>query len=496
MFKRVAGSVLCVLLWAGPASLVQAASRLVVLPVSVGGGADPDPALMSAVAEGLRQNPQWTVDQGEAIASLARFEATGLSEAELARLQTDLDAAAKKASAGSAGAEDAIERVRSDLRAAAKKGPRGERGDELLWRASTLLLAAVASKHPDRGVKVAQEMKLLFPGRKATDADKLPAAATKLLEAPTPDLGAKLKLLSRPEGCEAFLNSTSVGKAPVEVAVLQDEAYWGQVRCAPAAGQTAGAPLASHPKRITVPANESTRQEVLDAEFERAFAAEGLRRLRFSSAQERRQLEDSYARRLAERFDADAVVLASVGELSGADWLNARLYLRSGFLTRQGLVRLEAQRANALGRYLATGKDVPGVLNVEEAGALVAASRTLKPGGPASADAWYTDIAGWAFVGTGIATFALGQWGATNADKKQEEADAIRNDSERQGQLYREAQSTKFWSGVARVGGLLMVTTGVVLLLVPEYTGPSSEIFSLAPAPVPGGGALVLGGHF
>ena len=125
-----------------------------------------------------------------------------------------------------------------------------------------------------------------------------------------------------------------------------------------------------------MPPNETTRQEVLDAEFERSFAAEGLRRVRFTSPQERRALEESYARRMSERFDADLVVLASVGELSGADWLNARLYLRSGYLNRQGLVRLEANRANALGRYLATGKDVPGVLKPEEAGALVAAARS------------------------------------------------------------------------------------------------------------------------
>src|SRR6185369_14742012 len=105
------------------------------------------------------------------------------------------------------------------------------------------------------------------------------------------------------------------------------------------------------------------------------FTADGLRRLRFSSSQERRELEETYARRVAERFDADVVVLASVGELSGADWLSARLYLRSGYLNRQALVRLEAPRANALGRFLATGKDVPGVLKPEEAGSLLQSSR-------------------------------------------------------------------------------------------------------------------------
>ena len=189
--------------------------------------------------------------------------------------------------------------------------------------------------------------------------------------------------------------------------------------------------MASLPKRIVVPPNETTRQEILDAEFERGFVAEGLRRLRFSSSQERRQLEESYARRLAERFDADAVVLASVGELSGADWLNARLYLRSGYLNRQGLVRLEPQRANALGRFLATGKDVPGVLRPEEAGALVAASRPVDSAEP-EVDPWYTDIAGWTFLGGGLVTLGFGRWINSGAEDKQDQADAIRNDTERQ----------------------------------------------------------------
>ena len=483
----------------------QAATRLLVVPVSVGGGQDPDPALMAALANGLGQNPQWAIEQGESIPSLAKYRPTAVTEAELGRLSGEVESVARKAAAGDASAAETLARVRGELRAAAKKGPRSAEADELLWRASMLMVTALAGKDAEQAKKIAHETLLLFPGRKPVEADRLSAAATKLFESAPPEMGAKVKLLTRPEGCEVVIGAISVGKAPVEVALLQDEAYWSHARCtagepaAPmAAGTGAPAPsvaIASLPKRILVPANETTRQEVLDAEFERSFVAEGMRRLRFTSPQERRQLEESYARRLSERFDADAVVLASVGELSGADWLNARLYLRSGYLNRQGLVRLEVQRANALGRFLATGKDVPGVLKPEEAGALVAASRNVDTSEPA-VDPWYTDIAGWVFLGAGATTLGIGRWVSGNATDKQNQADGVRGDSERQGRLYREAQSAKFWGGVATVGGALMTATGVVLLLVPEYNHPTGELFSLTPAFVPGGGGFVLGGRF
>ena len=75
-------------------------------------------------------------------------------------------------------------------------------------------------------------------------------------------------------------------------------------------------------------------------------------------------------------------------------------------------------------------------------------------------------------------------------------ADITRGDSEKQMRLYRDAQSARFWSGVATIGGLLLASTGVILLLVPEYNTTTSELFGLTPTPLPGGGALILGGTF
>jgi hypothetical protein len=478
-----------------------AASRLVVLPVVVGGGAEPEPGLLAALGEGLKQNPQFGVEQGDALVTLAKFESSSLPDAELARLTTAVDEAVHKVNAGGAAeaAVTALQSAREDLRAAARKGPRGSRGDDLAWRASTWLVAALlAAKQDTKAKTAAEEALLLFPGRKVGDADKLPPKTVELLGSSRPGLGGKLTLRTRPEGCEVMSGDSVLGKDPLELQVLQGDAYYFSARCpgAAAAGGKAPAPVVSHPKKVVVPANETSRQDVLDAEFERGFANEGLRRIRFSSTQERRQLEESYARRVSERFDADAVVLASVGELSGADWLNARLYLRSGYLNRQGLVRLEAQRANALGRFLATGKDVPGVLKPEEAGALLSSSRVsseTKETGPAP---WYSDVLGWSFVGAGLIGFSLGHWANSTGDKKTDEADAIRNDTPRQEEIYREAQSAHFWGNIGTVGGVLFLATGVVLLAVPEYSDDDSTFMAVRPTLLPGGGGLIMGGRF
>jgi hypothetical protein len=486
-----------------------AASRLVVLPVVVGGGnSEPERGLVAALTEGLRQNPQWGVEQGDSLLTLAKFQATSVSEADLKRLATSVDDAAKKVSSKSDDAITALTAAREELRAAARKGPRGDKADDLAWRASTLLVAAyLHDKQETKARTAAEETALLFPGRKVEPSEKLPAKVAEMLAATRPDLGARLTLRTRPAGCEVLSNGIAIGKDPLEISVLQGDAYYFQARCggeapapvagAPAApGAPAAAPVTSFPKKVVVPANETTRQDVLDAEFERGFEAEGMRRVRFGSTQERRQLEESYARRLAERFDADGVVLASVGELSGADWLNARLYTRSGYLNRQGLVRLEAARANALGRFLATGKDVPGVLKPEEAGALLAASRVSSERPAAVAAPWYSDVAGWSLVGVGIMGFSLGQWANSVYHDKQDEADNLRGDVPRQEALWREAQSAKFWGGIGTVGGLLFVATGVILLAVPEHNDDDPFTASVSPGLLPGGGSLTLSGRF
>jgi hypothetical protein len=482
---RITAVVASVLLLSGSAA--RAASRAVLLPVVVGSGGEPASNLMTALGQGLKDNPGWQVLEGNALKGLMA-PPTGLKAEDRARLSAKLDEAAGKLKSKEAVAD--IEAVRGELATFAKDITLVDADHALNYRAAALLVAALAaSGDNDRAKAAAVETAAQFPGRKPRESDKLPAAAAELLAAAAPTGGVRLTLRTRPEGCEVFVNGNSLGKGPVEVLGSIVATYQAHAVC-PATG---GAPLKSFPKRIFLGEKETTRAELLDAEFERSFEADGGQRLRFASSADRRQFEDAFARRVAERYAADAVILASVGELSGADWLNGRLYLSSGYLNRQGLVRLEPGRATALGRFLATGRESPGVLKPEEAGAMVAASQE-RAAASKKTDPWYTDIVGWSFTGVGAVGVTLGLLANSAGRRTSDEADAIRGDSERQMSLWREAERQKFLGGIGLVGGGLMAVTGVVLLAIPEYKDTQGELFVFTPAP--GGGTLTMSGRF
>jgi hypothetical protein len=483
----------CLVLLLVSAPAARAGSRLVVLPVVVGAGSEPSSDLVGALAKGLAENANWQVVQGEGLKNLAGAS-DQLKEEDRARIAGKLDEAARKTSGSAAEAVTALEAVRTELADLSKTATLSKEDHDLAYRAEGLLVAAqLAAKETDKAKTVAQEAALKFPGRKPGDADKLPNAARELLAATAAPETAKLTIRSRPEGCDVVLNGTNVGKSPVEVAAMPGASYQASAVCGAAEGRPA---LTSRPKRFTVGEKETTRAEVVDAEFERAFQAEGGLRVRFTSSPERRQLEDSYARRVAERYAADLVVLVSVGELSGADWLNGRLYLRSGYLNRQGLVRLEPVRAAALGRYLGTGREIPGVLRPDEAGALVAAQSqaTQDQQQGSKVDPWYTDIVGWSFAGAGAIAFGLGTYANGVGRDKTDQADAIRGDSDRQNALYREASRAKFLGGIGQIGGGLVALTGIVLLIIPEYQTTNTELIAITPRP--GGATVVWSGRF
>jgi hypothetical protein len=460
-----------------------AAARAVLLPVVVGNGGEPSAELMGALAKGLQDNPGWTVVDGTGLKGLM-VPPAGLKEEDRKRLAAKLEQAAGKKGKE---AVDDLEAVRTELAQSAKDMVMVDADHELIYRAAGLLVGALAaSGDSDRAKAVAIETAAEFPGRKPRPSDKLSAAATDLLTSAVPTGGVKLTLKTRPEGCEVFVNGTSLGKAPVDVLASPVATYQAHAVCP--------GNLQSYPKRIFLGEKETARAEVLDAEFERTFAADGGQRVRFASSQDRRATEDAYARRVAERYGADAVILASVGELSGADWLNGRLYLSSGYLNRQALVRLEVGRAVALGRFLATGKDSPGVLKPEEAGQLVASSQANAQAAAKGGPAWYTDIVGWSFLGAGALGVTYGLLENSAGKKTTDQADAIRGDSERQMALYREAERQKFLGGIGLVGGGLMLVTGVVLLAIPEYSSSQGELFVFSPAK--GGGTLTMSGRF
>jgi hypothetical protein len=497
---RITPAVALSLLLSG--SIAQAASRAVLLPVVVGNGGEPAANLMAALAKGLQDNPGWNVVEGAGLKGLM-VPPAGLKDEDRTRIRTKLDEIQHKLSP--AAAKEAIpelEAVRAELSSAAKDLTLVDADHELTYRTDGLLIAALAlAGDNDRAKTLAAETAAQFPGRKARASDKLPDAAVSLIAASTPSTGVKLTFTTRPDAaCDVFVNGSSVGHAPAEILASPGATYQAYTVCPAAGGKPA---LRSFPRRIFVSEKDSSRTEPLDAEFERTFEADGGQRLRFATSPDRRQLEESFARRVAERYGADAVILASVGELSGADWLNARLYLSSGYLNRQALVRLEPGRATALGRFLATGRDAPGVLKPEEAGALVAASQ-VSAAKTQQGDPWYTDIVGWSFTGAGAIGITLGII-ANNAGKRtSDRADAIRPcgmtnpnpqcGSETQMALYRDAEKSKFLGGIGLIGGGLMAVTGIVLLAIPEYSPNQSELFVFRPAP--GGGTVSFSGRF
>src|SRR5688572_32083337 len=104
----------CLLLLSG--SVAHAAARAVLLPVVVGSGGEPPGNLMTALAQGLKDNPGWTVLEGNALKGLM-VPPTGLKDEDRARLGAKLDEAAGKL-AKAAGAKEAvadIEAVRTEL---------------------------------------------------------------------------------------------------------------------------------------------------------------------------------------------------------------------------------------------------------------------------------------------------------------------------------------------------------------------------------------------
>ncbi|HXU84115.1 MAG TPA: PEGA domain-containing protein, partial [Polyangia bacterium] len=241
------------------ASTARAAARAVLLPVVVGSGGEPSAELMSALARGLQDNPGWIVVEGGALKGLM-VPPAGLKEEDRARLRTKLDQAAEKLTKG--GAKEAVadlEAVRTELGTAAKDLALVDADHELAYRAAGLLVAALgASGDADRAKTVAAETAVEFPGRKPRPGDKLPSHAAELLTAvAAPTGGVKLTIKTRPEGCEVFVNGTSLGKAPVEVLGSPVATYQAHAACPGG--------LSSYPKRIFLAEKESARQEVLDA---------------------------------------------------------------------------------------------------------------------------------------------------------------------------------------------------------------------------------------
>lgn len=475
----------------------SARAKVLVLPVVVAGGSEPSAALVEALAKGLRENLNWDVTVPVASTPEA---ANGNDESAMNSAVAAADAVPSGAGAASAAT---LAPVFAQLTDASAKAPLGAKGTAALIKiGSALVSAQVAAGQDEAARQTATDLKLLLPGRALTEASGLSFVAAAVVAA-APVGGVQTELRSHPPQCAIEINGTPVGKGVVQVALRPATRYSVQARCEVAQGAST---VDSFPRVVSVQAADASAAEgaasgppkfVLDASFPKNLKVTPSGLVVFFDSSERRMaMEESYVRRIAERFGASSVVLASVGEFQSTEWLNARLYLSSGYKNRHGLVRLEVPRATSLGRYLATGRESPGVLNAEEAGNMVASSRTLKQLAPAQAKRapWYADVAGWSFIAAGGASLGLGAWANAAADDRRQESARSIDDPFRQDQLNADASNLKFYGGIGTFGGLIFIGTGVVLLALPEFGDTHSELYGFSP--VPGGGQFSYRGRF
>lgn len=474
-------------------------SQVLLLPVVIGDAPGPAPHLLEALARGLRENVNWDLRVPGPGSPLEPLPPGGLAEPIAVQVQSALEAAEPLRAAHEHVAVAAtVSTAFQALVTASEAAPLGDRGTTLLQRVGAVLLAAQAgAAQQAEAAATAVALKLLLPGRPLGEAEGFTFVTAALVKAAPVNEGAPLVLQSNPRGCAIHVDGHLVGPSPVELVVRPGSRYAAEAHCDPDKQGVKD----SFPRAVGIEPDRATETTtiVLDAVFPSVLTNDARGTwLRFADPEQRRSMEEAYVRRAAERFGASSVVLASVGEFQGAPWLNARLYLSSGYKNRHALARLEAARVVALGRYLSTGRESPGVLNAEEAGNMVAASRSLRPLGQVKFQRkpWYADVPGWVLLGTGAAGLSLGLWADAQGDDRRREAERnTRNDPIRRDELNAEASRYKFWGGVGTYGGAVLLGTGIVFLALPEMGDTHSELYGLAPLPE-GGAQFTYAGRF
>lgn len=494
---------------AGP-PLPGARARVLVLPVAVGDGPAPDPLLVTALVRGLSENPNWDVTSPASGDTLTPVPTPSVPEALLAEAEAALvDSGPARTENRNAEVVAALSPTMQKLLDAVGAAPLGPRGTEVVLKLGSALLAAQIGAGLDEDASTtAATLKRLLPERALGQEQGFSIVASALLAAASAP-GVPVQLVSNPPGCRILVDGHVVGVAPAKLELRPDTKYGAQAHCGEGQAATesflrvisvadrGAAAAAAEGGPVETPARPPVNL-VLDAILPLILhESEGGVVLRFRDVEQRRAMEEAFVPRLAERFGVNNVVLASVGEFQSSPWLNGRLYLSSGYKNRHGLARTDPARAAALGRYLSTGRESPGVLNAEEAGQMVAASHTLRPLGPATLERtpWYKDAAAWSLVGAGALGLGLGLWADGEGEAKREEADLrTRNDPIRRDELQSEASTLKFWGGVGIYAGAVLVGTGIVLLALPEYEETRSAIYGLTP--LPGGAAFSYAGRF
>jgi hypothetical protein len=466
-------------------------ARVVVIPVTVGNGPKPSDEMLSAIGDGMSGNVNWHIE----VARKGKPIAVTIYDDFDAELVQRLEASRSAVEVTDPAAVEKYEALLAEAEAALATRPMGALGRGLVVRlVDSLIAATLASGDQQKAKSVAEHAALLFPGRRPTVEEGVSVVASALIGQAAPPQYAKLQFLSRPEGCMVEVNGADVGAAPVTVAAAPGVTYHARARCPKDRGDGVS-------MRKAVPAGPvgEGRSVVLDVQFEHEFINDTTGTvMSFGSSNARRELEQSYARRIAEKLSADTVVFVSLGEVGGSEYLNARAYLRSGFKNRQGLARPEVGRASALGHYLVSGQDDGAtVLRPEDIGKTgatdIALPNTVRQ--PLVRAPWYTDVPAWVLVGTGALGVAGGLYADDLSDDKRKQAGAAK-DPFTKDRLEGDSSNLRFLANVGIFAGGMMVVTGALLLLTPEYRVGQSELFVLSPSVGTDGAGLRAVGRF
>jgi len=478
-----------------PPLVAKRSSRVVVIPVTVGNGPKPSDELLAAIGDGMSGNMNLRIDVARSgkpipVVVLEDFDAEVAQKLEERRVE---------ARSGSSPIE-AYERLLTDAEAAMATHPMGQVGRALVIRiVEDLISAVIASGDQQKAKTVAEHVALLFPGHRPTTEEGLSVVASALIGQAAPTAFATIQFLTRPEGCMVEVNGADVGPAPVTVMAAPGVTYHARALCS----KDRGGGVSMRKIAVAGLAGEG-RSFVLDVQFEKEFINDATGTvMSFGSSNARRELEQVYARRIAEKFSADTVVFVSLGELSGKEHLNARVYLRSGFKNRQGLARPEVSRASALGHYLVSGQDDgSSVLRPEEIAKAPAVDIAVPSvvSQPLVRAPWYTDVPGWLLLGTGALGVVGGRYADSLSQDKLDELVQMRkagvSDPFEKDRLEGESSRLKFIGNTGLFIGGLMALTGVVLLATPEYRPGQSELIVLSPTFGTGSTGLQAVGRF
>lgn len=219
----------------------------------------------------------------------------------------------------------------------------------------------------------------------------------------------------------------------------------------------------------------------IDWELEAALrSGPGFVGLSYASAADRERLEAEHAAAVARALGASGVVVVGIREYEGRrSIVGAVLSVDSGRPARIGALAVEPaepgpELIRALGRFLAGGEAVPGLIVPGTERPRPRAAR-----GPYRTWKWVATVTGVLALGAGVTLMALDE-------SQYDDSGALRPD----------ARDTVGLGIAVAAGGVVVLGTGVVLWVLDKPPAPAREA-RVGVAPTPGGGAgLFVSGTF